>query len=268
MALYRLLLKGFEFPSDLADNKANFRFFFYLRHFDATSKTWVTAEAVSPSLSAYWECDRSKKDQESGVARYIRDGDRPKFNPLPAWDEVVVMVNTRALTQLRVAVFDVNRKDWTDTLREIGEGIVGSLFSAANTLPVPALLGTPTGTLLEHVKKSVLDSFAKEDDLLFRMDTAVPAAPPDGDFALTADGYVVRLSWDRVEEPVEGEAIPAARRGKPTTDEQPPVGGLVMVDNRSVFARVITSATAAKAPGASKQASRSTAKSTVKRGRR
>ena len=38
MALFKLLLKGFEFPAGLSGQHSNFRFVFQLRHFDAATR--------------------------------------------------------------------------------------------------------------------------------------------------------------------------------------------------------------------------------------
>jgi hypothetical protein len=201
----------------LKNSKANFRFFFSLRYIDDKGD-YVTAEGVSPSLSAYWECDPSKKDDRNGVAKYIRDGISPRFGPLPAWDEVVLVVKSNSLLQLRVAVFDVNRKDWTDTLRELGGGLVSSLFDTASTVTNLPVVGSLAGTLLEHVKKSVLDSFAKEDDLLFTSDYNFPSTS-NGGFELKDGGYIVSLHCGAL----------------PTTNQSADP-----VDKHSVFSRVLT----------------------------
>jgi hypothetical protein len=105
------------------------------------------------------------------------------------------------------------------------------------------VLESPTGTLLEHVRKSVLDSFAKEDDLLFRMDSSMAAAPTDGDFALTANGYIVSLRWERVVEPADVETASGARRARTAGVEEAEPYAEPMLDERSIFSRVITSAT-------------------------
>ena len=94
MALFKLLLKGFEFPPNLPGKHANFRFVFQLRHFDASSETWLTTESVSPGLTTYWECDPSKAKGGGNQAKYIRDGANPRFRAVSPWDQVVLLVNS------------------------------------------------------------------------------------------------------------------------------------------------------------------------------
>ena len=82
MALFKLLLKGFEFPAALPGKHSNFRFVFELRHFDSSAETWVTTESVSPGLSTYWECDVSKA---SGGARLVVEGPTGRVRRSGSW---------------------------------------------------------------------------------------------------------------------------------------------------------------------------------------
>lgn len=211
MALISLKLKGFVFPADLANSKANFRLFFYLRHVAEASDDWVTAEGVSPSLSGYWECDPTKAHQHSASAKYIRDPQASQFSQLSPWDELVLIVRTKKLIGLRMMVFDVNRKDWTDTLREIGSGIIGSVFDVAGNVNLP-VVGSLSGSLLEHFKTSVLDSFAVKDDLLFAVDCDMTQVGSAATFTLADGGYKVTLAVDTVNVspgPVQQGTVPS-----------------------------------------------------------
>jgi hypothetical protein len=197
MAYYQLRLAEFEFPPTLPASKSNFRFLVYVRHIDETSQLWMTSEAVSPSLAGYWECDPSKKNKRTGIARYIRDGSNAKFAPIPKWDQVVLMFSSQQVVHVRVEVYDVDRTDWTDTFKSIGEGLIGALFSAAAQVPLPVPgLAAPAGTLLEQFRKSLLESFASENDLLFAADWLGPTGGTKWELRAASNDYTVVLSLD------------------------------------------------------------------------
>jgi hypothetical protein len=220
MALFKLLLKGFEFPANLPAKHANFRFVFHLRHFDAASETWVTTESVSPGLTTYWECDPSKAKGGGNDAKYVRDGVNPRFRPVSPWDQVVLLVNSTELFQMRVVVYDVNRADWVDTLRELGEGLIGALVGAADHLPIPSQLASPVGTLLERVRDAVIDRLAKRDTVLFSVTYEFGSDQNSQPIELKHEGYTMHLalvttgqatSADRALAPGEQAAL---RRGQ------------------------------------------------------
>ena len=187
MALFKLLLKGFEFPADLPARNSNFRLVFQLRHFDATSETWVTTESVSPGLSTYWECDVSK-NKGGGLAKYVRDGAHPRFRPLSPWDQVVLLASSSELFQLRVVVYDVDRADWVDLLRNLGDGLLGALVGAAK-----AQLPAPVGTILEKVREAVVDMLAREDTVLFSLIYEFGSDQSSQPIDLPYGGYTLRL---------------------------------------------------------------------------
>ena len=193
MALFKLLLKGFEFPASLPAKNSNFRFVFQLRHFDAGDDTWVTSESVSPGLSTYWECDQSKANSGGSQAKYVRDDAHPRFRALSPWDQVVLLVNYSELFQMRVVVYDVNRADWVDQLRELGEGLLGALVGAAKHLPVPSQLAAPVGTLLEKVRDAVVDRLAKKDTVLFSLIYEFGSNQESQPITLPHGGYALQL---------------------------------------------------------------------------
>ena len=187
MALFKLLLKGFEFPADLPARNSNFRLVFQLRHFDAASESWVTTESVAPGLSTYWECDPSKS-RGSALAKYVRDGAQPRFRPLSPWDQVVLLVNSGELFQMRVVVYDVNRADWVDLLRKLGDGLLGALVGAAKSQ-----LAAPVGTMLEKVREAVVDLLAREDTVLFSLTYEFGSDQGSQSIELLHGGYTLRL---------------------------------------------------------------------------
>jgi hypothetical protein len=193
MALFKLLLKGFEFPADLTGIHSNFRFVFQLRHFDAGSETWVTTESVSPGLSSYWECDQAKANGGSRSGKYIRDGAQPKFRTPSPWDQVVLLVSSSELFQLRVTVYDVNREDWVDRLRELGEGLLGALVGASRGLPIPSQLAAPVATVLERVREAAIDRLAREDTVLFSVTYEFGSDQSSQPVDLPHGGYTMRL---------------------------------------------------------------------------
>jgi hypothetical protein len=193
MALFKLLLKGFEFPAGLPARNSNFRLVFQLRHFDATNETWVTTESVSPGLSTYWECDQSRARGGNSLAKYIRDGANPRFGSLSPWDQVVLLVSSSEVFQMRVVVYDVNRTDWVDQLRRLGEGLLGALIGAAKNLPLPSQLAAPVGTMLEKLREAVVDRMAREDTVLFAVIYQFGSDQSTQPIDLLHGGYAVRL---------------------------------------------------------------------------
>jgi len=188
MALFKLLLKGFEFPAGLTGPHSNFRLVFQLRHFDATNEIWVTTDSVSPGLSSYWECDPSKANSGGQLAKYVRDGAHPRFGPLSPWDRVVLLVSSSELFQMRVTVYDVNRTDWVDRLRQLGEGLLGALIGVAKSQ-----LGAQVGTILERVREAVVDLMAREDTVLFSVIYEFGSDQSSQPIDLPHGGYAVRL---------------------------------------------------------------------------
>jgi hypothetical protein len=208
MPLFRLLLKGFAFPPRLPAMNANFRFVFHLRHFDATSGTWLTTESVSPGLTTYWECDPSREKSGPSEGKYVRDGGHPRFGSISPWDQVVLLINTTELFQMRVVVYDVNRADWVDRLRELGEGLIGVLIGAASQLPIPSQLAAPVGTLLERVRESVVDAMAKKDTTLFAVVYEFGTDQSSQPIELIHGGYTLTLALVTT-----GQVTPAPRAG-------------------------------------------------------
>ena len=59
MPLYELRLNGFQFPENLDDDKANFRFIVDLRY-TRNGNQYPTERIVMPGMDTYWECDPRK----------------------------------------------------------------------------------------------------------------------------------------------------------------------------------------------------------------
>jgi hypothetical protein len=225
MALCKILLKGFEFPPRLSADHANFRFVFLLRHLDVRSETWTTVESVSPGLSTYWECDPDRQENPGKGGKPIRDGANARFKEPVPWDQTVLMMNTSELFQLRVVVIDVNREDWVDVLRGLGEALVGAVFGLAKGIALPSVIGAPVGTLLEQVRTSVIDAMARKDRTLFAADYQFGTDQTSQDLVLEKAGYRIRLHLDSSQARPQGIAARDLARGS-------------MVPN-SAFARVI-----------------------------
>jgi hypothetical protein len=229
MALFKLLLKGFEFPANLPAKNSNFRFVYQLRHFDAASENWVTTESVSPGLSSYWECDQSKAKGGSNEAKYVRDGANPRFGAISPWDQVLLLVNSSELFQMRVIVYDVNRADWVDHLRKLGEGLMGALVGAAGHLPLPSQLASPVGTLLEKLRDSIVGLLAKEDTVLFAVTYVFGSNQGSQLFDLPTGGYTMRLELVTSGQAASVARAAAAGAGPLTTGH---------IDSSTAFAQV------------------------------
>jgi hypothetical protein len=229
MALFKLLLQGFEFPASLAARNANFRFVFQLRHFDA-NESLVTTESVSPGLSTYWECDPAKEKGGGNQAKYIRDGMHPRFAAISPWDQLVLTVKSKELFQMRVSVFDVNRADWVDHLRQLGGELVGALVGAAKNAPLPSQLAAPVGTLLDQLREAVVGFLAKKDTMLFAVVYEFGTNQNSQSIDLTHDHYTMRLALA-----ASGPAA-AAPRGAAASAAPPSTSG--RIDASSAFAFV------------------------------
>ena len=133
---YSVELTKFEFPDQLDDKKANFRVQVDLRYQELNGD-FALKTVLMPGLELYWEC--SEKDNQS--KRYkpgcylVRKKDDSE-NWIPDVDLGAVgpwgrrfRLQANDLYELRVTVFDVDRKDWWDRFSGAIQSVVGKVLS-------------------------------------------------------------------------------------------------------------------------------------------
>lgn len=130
MPYYELSLKDFLFPKALPGKNANFRFVVDLRF--VNEKNQPTMEhAVMPSLDTFWECDKDNCNEPNYV-RCSQDhsaGDRNVYNSfdmdkIDNWEKLILLVNGTSLHSIQFKVFDVNRPDRWDSVRNFLDGLI------------------------------------------------------------------------------------------------------------------------------------------------
>lgn len=168
MALFELNLDDFEFPSTLGNEQANFRFVVDIRYLNEDDEL-STSHSVMPSLDTFWECDKDKLT----APNYVRDGGH-SFNmaKIDAWDRLVLVTKANSIHSVQFKIFDVDRKDFWDKVKEFVAPIIQSLFgfvAKATTTAIPkpiAFLTGAFGTAIEDVESYALKKLANGEDRL------------------------------------------------------------------------------------------------------
>lgn len=186
MPVFQISLTGFHFPRELPNNQANFRFVVDLRYVDDQGQ-FATKHAVMPSLDTFWECDESRL----GKPNYVRGADVGEgparlstfdMNRIDDWDKLVLLVTGRSLHSIQFKVYDVDRRDaWDsvkDFLRGILEALVGRLKDAIPT-DLPAGLSGSLGSAGEDIQSFLLKKLAGGDNVLFRGSSAFRVGDAD-----------------------------------------------------------------------------------------
>jgi hypothetical protein len=181
MPTFKLNLSGFDFPANLDNSKANFRFVVDIRYVN-TNGTFATEHAVMPGLDTYWECDTGK----SGDANYVRLAGAHSFDMarIDSWDRMILTFNANNVHSIQFKVFDVNRPDIWDKVKEIAGSLLQALIGkgksvALGALPAPvAFLSDSLGNAADDLTSHLLQRIGKSGDtVLFKGTTALIAAP-------------------------------------------------------------------------------------------
>jgi hypothetical protein len=162
---FELTLESFTFPAALSDNRANFRFVVDVRM--VRSGKFATDTAVMPGFDTWWECDRKKARQPN----YVRLADRAAFDMprIDDWERLVLLTRADFLHSLQVKVFDVDRPDAWNTLRDAFGRIAQTVLrQAPRTLDLPELASDGLGAVEEDLRSSVVKHLAGGDRLLYR----------------------------------------------------------------------------------------------------
>ena len=179
--LYEFTLTDFLFPADLPDNKANFRFVVDLRFINHRSQ-FATEHAVMPSLDTFWECDTGRSDKPN----YVRgDGEeelrlvegstsrcsRFEMNAIDDWDTLILLVRGKSIHSIQFKVFDVDRKDAWDKIKDFLTGIVEAVIGKIRgAIPenLPLHLPESLGGAADDLQSFLLKKIAGGDAVLFR----------------------------------------------------------------------------------------------------
>lgn len=185
MTKFKLDLTGFEFPKELPNNKANFRFIVDLRFFDEDDR-FDTENAVMPSFETFWECDPSRHDKPNYVRGGTKDKPENKFvfkksgeikkgvddkKGVDEWDRLILHVEGKSLHSIQFKVIDVDRKDAWDAVKnvlgKIAEVVIGkarAFILKQKDMPFRGAMGAAA----DDVQSFLLMKLAGGDQVLFK----------------------------------------------------------------------------------------------------
>ena len=188
---FRISLEAFEFPADLENNKANFRFIADLRYTDESGE-FATEHAVMPSLDTFWECDTRRSGSPNFVRAQIAEKTKtwaPRFDigKIDEWDRLVLRLKAVALDSIQIKVIDVDRVDILDKLGELGKTVVEATFRVLRIRVLPQVPGSgkvqgilPSvhrafGSAIDDIESFLLKKLAGGGDkVLFRGSADLP----------------------------------------------------------------------------------------------
>ena len=181
---YELRLLDFEFPGNLEDKNANFRFVNSVRY---TNKggDFATDSSVLPGADIYWECDTGKV----GDPNYVRGPDTPAGNgtfnmtAIDDWNELILQFKGEGIHAVRIKVMDVDRPDAWDKVKDVlGSAVSALLGKAKGLIPSSGTLASfsdALGSGADEVEAYLLKRLAGGDKVLFQGSHRF-ATPPTG----------------------------------------------------------------------------------------
>ncbi len=207
MPVKTLNLDRFVFGIKLPGNRANFRVVFDIKYWEGTGNKakLKSVNAIKPGIDTYWECDPDK----AGKANFRRLGDKPEVNveELDEWDKAVVTLSTSGFHSVRAKVFDVDREDFWDSVKDFAGALVTGLLSAGEksvTGVLPEAASEAVGGTVDEVSSYLVKKLSGGSDrVLFQGSASLE----DGSFTIEGGGkdgvYHLRLT-------VADEAPPTA----------------------------------------------------------
>lgn len=172
-----LKLKGFAFPEKLPGGRANFRIVFDVRYWvvDGKKAALATATSINPGIDTYWECDPDRR----GSPNYRRKGDSAEIDmaTLDAWDLAVITLDTPLIHSVRAKVFDVDREDLWDKVRDIAGDLVSVVAGVGRTAAVaavPSAVGKVTGDAADELTSYLVKKLAGGNDKVLFQGSAGP----------------------------------------------------------------------------------------------
>ena len=186
----QLSLTGFDFPAQLSNSRANFRFLVDLRYV-AAEGTFSTEQAVMPSLDTFWECDTGKKDKPnyvraSGSPSFDFESTPPKIDP---WDRLILVVKCLRLHSVQFKVIDVDRADAWDRVKSFLGGVIQAVVGRAkDQIPVSTPLSDSLGTAVDDIQSFLLKRLAGGDRVLFRGSYTFDQTPDSDSLVVEGQG--------------------------------------------------------------------------------
>jgi len=198
VSVYELRLTSFNFPSALPNDKANFRIVAEVRYVTGDG-AFTTDHVVMPGLDTFWECATDK----SAEPNYVRADAAASIDmvKVDSWDALILMFKAKAVHSLKLTVFDVNRRDAWDTIKDhLGPVLDAVLSKATAALPavgpltlVKSTLGDASADVESYLLKKLAGS---GDKVLFKGSAQLhaPAAPAPLVQTIAGQGSLGRYS--------------------------------------------------------------------------
>lgn len=218
MPTHTLVLERFEFPGDLEPSRANFRVVFDVKHWWRRNRDTVEvriATAVKPGADVFWECDPGRRSRPN--YRRAMDGDealpRIDVDELDAWDRDVVHVTGEGIIAVRAKVYDVDREDFFDDLRDVVDGLLGGIFGTGENALVDAVAITKgaAGDAADEIRSYLVKKMTGGSDKVLFQGSGAPDGR--GRIVITSAGtdgkkgsgeYTIVLRVEEQEPPGEG----------------------------------------------------------------
>ena len=161
---YTLTFKGFKFPSDLPNDKANYRFLVDVRFLLDNGELGKPLYAVLPDFDTFWECDKGR----SSKPNYVRSSDLvqdesgdmlAQFDMARiehAKDTILVFAADR-LYSINIKVFDVNRIGLWEKIKDT----VGPILTQLSGMALGGFMNKVTRTNIGkfEIPGAVSDAF-------------------------------------------------------------------------------------------------------------
>lgn len=133
MSTYTLILERFEFPGDLEPSRANFRVVFDVKYWSRKNRDTVeikVATTVKPGADVFWECDPGRRSRPNFVRAMDGEDPLPRIDVegLDEWDRHVIHLTAERIVSVRAKVYDVDREDFFDDIRDVFGGLLGGIF--------------------------------------------------------------------------------------------------------------------------------------------
>ncbi len=173
---FELTLGDFAFPRTLADSRANFRLIVDVRLVNRTGN-FATAHTVLPGLDTFWECDKDRVNEPN----FVRGPDEGRefatvdMTRIDEWERLILLVKAERIHSVQVVVFDVNREDVWNRLKDVAGHAVGAVLGSSRVLtrklpgPIEEYLEpNALGTAAEDVESHLLKRLANGDRILYR----------------------------------------------------------------------------------------------------
>ena len=198
VSIYELRLTGFNFPSALPNDKANFRIVAEVRYVTGDG-TFATDHVVMPGLDTFWECATDKSTEPN----YVRADGAASIDmvKVDSWDALILMFKAKAPHSVKLTVFDVNRRDAWDMIKDhLGPVLDAVLSKASAALPAVGpltLVKSTLGDAAADVESYLLKKLAGSGDkVLFKGSAQLhaPAAPAPLVRTIAGQGSLGRYS--------------------------------------------------------------------------